>query len=231
MTTHERLDRLASGMKQRGEDGLRLKAVERARNFKRTWVEMAEVLVKVRSRQSYLDWGFSDFYEYCAAELQLKRATVDKLTGSYVALERHAPAVLQHDGLAQNVPTCDAVDYFARALRGDPENDAGGEAQAELPTEVVDELRHAVFEENAPVASLRRRFDPILKPTSDEERRADVRKKVSAAAKKLAEQVTEVEGLDPDLVARVDDALVALRDALDALAAEAEAPRRARRAS
>jgi hypothetical protein len=43
--------------------------------------------------------------------------------------------------------------------------------------------------------------------------------------------VTAVEGLDPDLVASVDDALGALRNALDALSAEVEAPRRARRAS
>jgi hypothetical protein len=231
MTSHDKLDRLASDMKQRGEEGLRLRAVERARNFKRTWVEMAEVLVKVRARQSYLDWGFEDFYDYCGAELQLKRATVDKLTGSYVALERHAPAVLQHDGLAQNVPTCDAVDYFAKALRGDAANDGESERPSELPAEVVDELRHAVFEENAPVAALRRRFDPILKPTSDEERRVDVLKKVSSTARKLAEQVIEVEGLDADLVANVDDALVALRGALDALSADIEAPRRARRAS
>ncbi len=222
MTTHDELDRLASEMKARGEDGLRLRAVERARSFKRTWVEMAEVLVKVRARHAYLDWGYQEFYAYCEGELRIKRATVEKLTGSYVALERHAPNVLQRDGVAQSIPTIDAVDYFARALRGEPgsgpANDAR-EGDEELPREVIDELRQAVFEEGAPVASLRRRFDPVIRPTSEEERKIDNARKASAAAKRLSEQVTEIEGIDADVVAAAESALEALRRELDGVVA------------
>ncbi len=229
MTTHDELERLASEMKARGEEGLRLKAVERARAFKRTWVEMAEVLVRIRARHAYTEWGYQDFFAYCEGELRIKRATVEKLTGSYTALERHAPAVLMRDGVAQSIPAIDSVDYFARALRGDggrePANDGGDDA-GELPPEVLEELRHAVFEEGAPVASLRRRFDPVIRPTSDDERRADAARKLSAAARRLAEQLGAVEGLDADVVATTTDALDALRAALDALVAPAAAPRR-----
>src|SRR5690606_12007174 len=162
MSSHDELDQLAADLKRRGEDGLRLRAVERARSFKRSWVEMGEVLVRVRTSQQYLDWGFQDFCAYCLAELRIKRVTVEKLTLSYQTLEQHAPTVLQYDGVAQQLPQVDSVDYFARALR-EPDND-GSARRDELAPEVLDELRHAVFEEGAPVNALRRRFDPILKP-------------------------------------------------------------------
>ena len=41
MTAIDELDRFAEMLKDKGETGLRLHAVERARNFKRSWLEMA----------------------------------------------------------------------------------------------------------------------------------------------------------------------------------------------
>ena len=148
MATHQRLGDLAEALEAEGADELRVHIVRRAREFKRSWVMMAEALVEVRNRESYLEWGYEDFYTYCALELQIKQATADKLTGSYVALKRHAPAVLKRDGLTERIPTCDAVDYFAKALQKNPSNDDGERAVSE---EVVDELRHAVFEEGVSI--------------------------------------------------------------------------------
>ena len=138
MATHQKLGDLAEALEAEGADELRVHVVRRAREFKRSWVMMAEALVEVRNRESYLDWGYEDFYSYCSLELQLKQATADKLTGSYVALKRHAPSVLKRDGLNERIPTCDAVDYFAKALQKNPGNDDGERAIAE---EVVDEQR------------------------------------------------------------------------------------------
>lgn len=187
MAGTDSLDRLADELTERGAESLRLDLVRRARNFKRTWVDMAEALVRVRSRGTYKDWGFGDFHSYCEVELQLKRATVDKLTGSYSALERHAPRVLDRDGLAQSIPAMDCVDYFARALA---DRDAAPQPQrsqraAPPPPEVVEDLRKAVFDENLPVAQLRKRFDPILKPKTDDEARLEQLHKTSAAVRKL----------------------------------------------
>jgi hypothetical protein len=47
MTSLDKLDRLASDMKQRGEEGLRLRAVERARNFKRTSARLRATLAYI----------------------------------------------------------------------------------------------------------------------------------------------------------------------------------------
>jgi len=214
MATHQRLGDLAEALEAEGADELRVHVVRRAREFKRSWVMMAEALVEVRNRESYLDWGYEDFYTYCSLELQLKQATADKLTGSYVALKRHAPSVLKRDGLNERIPTCDAVDYFAKALQKNPSNDGGERAVAE---EVVDELRHAVFEEGAPVSDLRKRFNPVFNPKPAGAEQMDTLRRATAAVRRLERTIEEIEGLPRPTVRASLEALEALREDLSAL--------------
>jgi hypothetical protein len=175
---------------------------------------MAEALVEVRNRESYLDWGYSDFYSYCSLELQLKQATADKLTGSYVALKRHAPSVLKRDGLNEQIPTCDAVDYFAKALQKGPSNDSEDLA---VSPEVVDELRHAVFEEGAPVSDLRKRFNPVLNPRPEGAEELDAIRRTTATVRRLERSIEDIEGLRRSTVRGALDALDALREELTEL--------------
>ncbi len=214
MATHQRLGDLAEALEAEGADELRIHVVRRAGEFKRSWVMMAEALVEVRNRESYLDWGYEDFYTYCSLELQLKQATADKLTGSYVALKRHAPSVLKRDGLNERIPTCDAVDYFAKALQKNPSNDSGERAVAD---EVVDELRHAVFEEGAPVSDLRKRFNPAFNPKPAGAEQLDTLRRTTAAVRRLERSIEEIEGLPRTTVRASLDALEALREDLTAL--------------
>ena len=53
------------------------------------------------------DWGVgcNDIYAYAAHELEIKSATVDKLTGTFAVMQEHAPQVLQRDGIAQPIPS------------------------------------------------------------------------------------------------------------------------------
>jgi len=173
---------------------------------------MAEALVEVRNRESYLDWGYEDFYSYCSLELQLKQATADKLTGSYVALKRHAPSVLKRDGLNERIPTCDAVDYFAKALKKNPSNDAGHERAVDQ--RVVDELREAVFEEGAPVTELRKRFNPLFHPKPEGAEQMDAIRRTIAAARRLERMVEEIDGLNRSTARATLDSLEALREDL-----------------
>lgn len=214
MATHQKLGDLAEALEAEGADELRVHVVRRAREFKRSWVMMAEALVEVRNRESYLDWGYEDFYTYCSLELQLKQATADKLTGSYVALKRHAPSVLKRDGLNERIPTCDAVDYFARALQKNPSNDDGERGVAQ---EVVDELRHAVFEEGAQVSDLRKRFNPVFNPKPEGAERLDTIRRATAAVRRLERTIEEIDGLPRPTVRASLDALEALREDLTAL--------------
>ena len=214
MSTHRKLGDLADELEAQGADELRVHVVRRARDFKRSWVMMAEGLVEVRNRESYLDWGYADFYSYCALELQLKQATADKLTGSYVALKRHAPSVLKRDGLNERIPTCDAVDYFAKALQKGPSNDFDerGVTQA-----VVDELRHAVFEEGAAVGDLRKRFNPVLHPKPEGAEELEAIRRTTASIRRLERSIEEIDGLRRSTVRGALDALDALREELTEL--------------
>jgi hypothetical protein len=175
---------------------------------------MAEALVEVRNQESYLDWGYEDFYSYCSLELQLKQATADKLTGSYVALKRHAPSVLKRDGLNERIPTCDAVDYFAKALKKGPSNDSDERA---VDQEVVDELREAVFEEGAPVTELRKRFNPVFNPKPEGAEQMDGIRRATAAARRLERMIEEIDGLHRPTVRATLDSLEALREDLTEL--------------
>ena len=212
MAMHQRLGDLAQALEAEGADKLRVHVVRRARDFKRSWVMMAEALVEVRNREAYLAWGYDDFYSYCSLELQLKQATADKLTGSYVALKRHAPSVLKRDGLNERIPTCDAVDYFAKALAKNPSNDA--EDEPGVDRGLVDELREAVFEEGMPVAELRKRFNPVFHPKPEGAEQMEAIRRATAAARRLERMIEEIDGLHRPTVRATLDSLEALREEL-----------------
>ncbi len=232
----EELAALADTLAAKGDDGLRLEMVQRARRFKRSWVEMAEAIVQVRDTQAYRRWGYPDLYRYCLDELQIKGVTVDKLTGSFTALTRHAPQVLRRDGVAQSIPSVDCVDYFAQALGIGAANDGprkrrGDGARVEPTEEVVEELRHAVFDEGRSVAELRRQFNPVLRPKPAGDDRRETIAKAATAAKRLETLLPDIDGLSAGRVTEVTRALEALRQDLDALRADSEAEAKAAQAT
>src|SRR5215813_12496762 len=83
--------RLEQAIHAHAEDAERVFVLERARRFKRTWIELAQALVQVRERETYLRWGYGSFDEYVTRELRLKRGTVDKLCASYAFSTARSP--------------------------------------------------------------------------------------------------------------------------------------------
>lgn len=222
----KKIDDLAELLERTGGDAQRLEVVRRTQRFKRSWIELAEALIKVRAGRAYERWGYDDFHTYCAQELTLKKATVDKLTISYNTVQRHAPEVLEWDGVARTIPSVEAIDYFSRAIGDGPANEVGDEehapsrrapARAHAP-EVLTELKTAVFDEGQPVAELRKRFDPVLHPRPKGAEKLDLLNKASAAARKLAELLPDIDGLPEKRVRRLEEELGALRDDIEALA-------------
>lgn len=219
----KRIDELAELLERTGGDAQRLDVVRRAQKFKRTWIELAEGLTKVRASKAYVRWGFEDFYDYCTRELALKRATVDKLTLSYHTIQSHAPEVLEWDGVAKEIPSYDAVDYFSKAI-GPPANETESESPAPRrqaaprDPDLLKEMKTAVFDEGRPVAELRKRFDPILHPRPKGAERLEVLNKASACARKLAELLPDIEGLPDKRIKRLEEELGSLREHLEELA-------------
>jgi hypothetical protein len=229
-----KLDALAALLERTGGDPKRIEAVRRAQSFRRSWVDLAEILVQVRARNLHEKWGYPDFYAYAQDELTLKRGTVDKLTVSYNTLERHAPQVLERDGVATTIPSYDALDYYHRtvgeleavsdhaaeeAANEDPEQPRRRARVPQLPgPELRQEFEDAVFNEGQPLGELRRRFDPHFFPKPKGADELERLKKANAIARKLAELLTEIDGLADTQVRRLEAELGKLRTRLDELA-------------
>lgn len=218
-----KLDELAALLERTGGDPFRIEAVRRAQKFRRSWIDLAEHLVKVRREKLHERWGFSDFHAYCEEELTLKRGTVDKLTISFSTLERHAPHVLQWDGVAKTIPSYQAIDYFARAAN-EPRDPFAEDGEAEAPPPRVaprsapmelKELASAVFDEGQPVAELRRRFDPTFFPKPRGAEQLATLRRAAALAAKLADLLPQLDGLDDTMIQKVERELGRLRSEVE----------------
>ena len=204
-TSVDRLDQLAEELIAKGEDGQRLELVRRARIFKRSWLEMAEALLVVRRSKAYARWGYKDLYAYCAEELQIRKATVDKLTGSYMTISEHAPKVLERDGVEREIPALAAVDYFNKAVA----------EEADASSEVVKELRTAVFDDVRPVASIRKEFNPLVFPKPAGYEDLERLEKVGSTARRLINLLRNADQLPRGLVNDVLSVLEVLDADLD----------------
>src|SRR5215469_5877125 len=116
----------------------RADVLRRARRFKASWVELAEVLTRVKRGGQYRRWGFASFDEYAKAELHLRQETIDKLTLSFSFLQKRAPQVLERDGVKAPIPSYQAVDYLRRV-----------EEQPHAPDDAIRAIRQKVLEEGA----------------------------------------------------------------------------------
>ncbi|RMG96445.1 MAG: hypothetical protein D6705_11200 [Deltaproteobacteria bacterium] len=225
----KKIDDLIAVLEKTGADPLRLDVLRRTRQFKRSWVDLAEALVEVRRNRAYEAWGYDDIYAYCRDELSLRKATVDKLTASYHAIRTHAPAVLERDGIAKVIPSYEAVGYFERAARA-ANDTANSKEEGRAKSKALDELRRAVFDEGRPVSELRRRFDPVLHPKTTEEQQLAAVTTALRLSAKLAEVLPDIDGLDEARIEEMEVALGTLRRDLEALAEPLREAIRARRA-
>lgn len=219
----KKLDDLARLLEKTGGDAERLEAVKRAQKFRRSWLELAEAITKIRKNRSYERWGYDDLYAYCKDELTLKKPTVDKLTISYSTLQRHAPQVLSRDGVAKTIPSYQAIDYFSRAVgdeepANDPEPLPGKKKAPPRAGEHFQELSSAVFDEGQPVTELRKRFDPVFFPKPKGAEKLATIQRANGAARKLAELLPDIDGLPESQVRKLEAELGKLRSKLDELA-------------
>src|SRR6266568_245188 len=177
-------------------DAERVLVLERAKRFKRTWIELAEVLVRVREADAFRRWGYGSFDEYVTRELKLKRGTVDKLCASYGFLRANAPRLLRDapDDVVRPVPSWQAIDFVARA-----------EERGAVDAETLDAMKREVFDEGAAAPALSRKYREVAFPMADDERRARLVAQLVAAGRRLADLAAEAEvSLPRGLAERVE---------------------------
>lgn len=174
-TPHSKsLDSIQSRMEGLNPSSYRYRALDAARHFKSSWIELGQLLYSIHRDKLFRDWGYLTFDAYCAKEVGIRRATAVKLLKSYGFLEREEPAFLKPDALQERkpdkIPSLDAVNM----LRLASENE-------DYPEDDYDELREAVLDRAVPEEDLKKKVRYVLKTgekkvSPDEARRASLQK-------------------------------------------------------
>jgi hypothetical protein len=196
-------DALAAAEEAHADDPERAEVLRRVRRFKSSWLELAEALTNVRRSKQWQAWGYDTFEAYAKSELHMRMETVDKLTGSFAFLKRRAPSVLERDGVSAEIPSYQAIDFLRRA-----------EEREDAPREIVEQVRHRVLEEAAPLTTVKKEFkDTILAPPPEERKKRDAAGLRNVAGR-LRELLRETNAVPRRLANEVTASLDLLLDAL-----------------
>jgi len=189
-------------------DPLRADTLQKARAFKRTWLELAEALTKVQASRSWEQWGFSDFDGYCRKELHLRGSTVAKLLGSYRFLETSAPRVIERaraDRLEAPIPSLPAVEFVQKATE-----------RAAADPETLETIQRVAFDEGLDASLLARKFKDVAFPESDQDRREKLRASIAQVARRLSSLIAEEGSPVPKKLAiRVEETVGELLEAIE----------------
>jgi hypothetical protein len=190
------------------DDPVRADTLAKARAFKRTWLELAEVLTRVADKQLWMGWGFPDFDAYCRKELHLRGSTVAKLLGSYRFLETSAPRVIERaraDAFEMPIPSLPAVEFVKRATE-----------EGKADEETLRTIHRVAFEEGAEAPLLKKSFGEIVFPQSSQDKKEKLRAQIAAAARKLSAMVAEDGSPVPRQIAiRVEETIGELLEAIE----------------
>jgi len=164
-------------------DPVRADTLQKARAFKRTWLELAEALNRANDKNLWQQWGFSDFDAYCRKELHLKGSTVQKLLGSYRFLETSAPRVIERartDHFEAPIPSIATVEFVEKATR-----------EGHADEETMRTIHRSAFEEGVEKGVLAKKFGDLVFPQTDRDRKEKLRASIAAAARRLSSLIAE----------------------------------------
>lgn len=197
------LDAMAASEQAFADDPERREVLQRARRFKTSWIELAESLTVVRKSGQWKKWGHASFEEYAKKELHLRQETVDKLTGSFLFLQRRAPEVLSRDGVSAAVPSYQSVDFLRRA-----------ESQQGAPREAVQAIHKRVIEDAAPLPAIAREYKDVVFPIDEGTRKQRDQAGIKNVATRLRELLGETRAVPRKLAGEVTSTLDRLLEAL-----------------
>ena len=156
----QRLDARMAGL----EPGtLRHEALEAAKRFKSSWLDLGRILWTVQKDKKFREWGYLTFDAYCMHEVGIRPATAKKLLHSYFFLEKEEPSTLRRflsETPPVQLPSPDSV-HLLRLLKNKQEV-APGDYQ---------KVRSYVLEKGKEAPEVRREVQALLKsaqPDSEE---------------------------------------------------------------
>jgi hypothetical protein len=191
------------------DDPVRADTLQKARAFKRTWIELAQALTRVSDKRLWEGWGYPDFDAYCRKELHLRGSTVAKLLGSYRFLETSAPRVIERarevESLDAPIPSIPVVEFVRKATE-----------EGNADEETLRTIHRVAFDEGAEPAALKKSFGDIVFPQSAREKKDKMRAAIAAAARRLSALVAENGApLPRELAIRVEETIGELLEAVE----------------
>ena len=166
------------GIEQKMEEldpgSLRYRVLDRAKDFKASWLGLGQLLFTVWKDKLYKEWGYQEFNAYAAKEIGVRKETALKLLRSYSFLEKEEPRYLTREynegAEAKELPNYEAVDLLRRA-KGNKELDKKDYAR----------IRKYVLEDGKDVREVRKDLTQMVKDNAEldpEEARSEKRKVV-----------------------------------------------------
>ncbi len=159
-----------------------------ARQFKSSWVELGEQLIKVKNQSEFQGWGYESFDDYCSKEIRIRKETARKLTLAYRYLEQEEPTLLGAERRLQPLPDYRAIDLLRQAR----------EEQGFSDDEYA-QLRESVIENERSLPTLQKQFREVahIHNPPEVEPLKQIRSAL-ATARRLNTQLDEMDGFSPD---------------------------------
>lgn len=137
-------------MRELDPESPRYQVLNVARQFKSSWVELGEQLLKVKNRGEFQDWGYQSFDDYCAKEIRIRKETAHKLTLAYGYLEQQEPNLLSESRRLQPLPDYRAIDLLRQARE-----------EQSFPEEDYARLRELVIENERSLPTVQKQFREV----------------------------------------------------------------------
>src|SRR3989338_6044779 len=159
---------------------LRYQALESAKHFKTSWVELGRALYSVWKDKYYKEWGCVKFDSYAAREIGIRRQTAAKLLRSYYFLEKEEPDYLKEEFResrdAAAVPSYEAIDVLRQAKN---KEGLDKEDYANLKKEIFDSGKDAGEARRDLTSLIRQRREQDPGEAQEKRRLATVRRLLS----------------------------------------------------
>lgn len=150
------LRRIEEKMEGMDENSVRYCVLQKAKNFKSSWIELGQALYSVYNDKLYKEWGYQAFETYTVKEAGIKKPTAMKLLNSYYFLEKEESQCLQanYDGSSdvKSMSGYEAVDVLRLAKRN-----------KELDEADYADLKKGAFEEGKDAKQLKKDVTLLLK--------------------------------------------------------------------
>lgn len=139
-------EKLRTLMETLPAEDFRYKALKASMDFRASWVELAAVLNYVAEKESFKEWGYRSVWMYCDHELDLSRATSQKILDGYRWIKEEAPEYLPENQFDEAgsplraplpTPELNAASVMAQGYREMEDDRLSAETYAKLKEEAL----------------------------------------------------------------------------------------------